>query len=296
MKKIYTLLLFFTAFHLFAQKTSEIDKYPVDVKIEAADNFTARQVSEMAIFPGCEQFAGTDKAELQKCFSQNITNLLVTKLENFAEKMTELKINSATSKLQFVVSKNGKLIQIQAISGGNNELGFASENALKEIATEIPAIRPALLEDGSPVNLVFQLPVRFQIQEDNPEEPQYEWNELVMTTLKDENSVYEIRLAKPETFKVYEITSNGQVFLGNYQAMYEILQNEPYKSLFEKQKAKILITEGTMKEVFYRVYSLKEDALHVHIYEVKDGKEALVEKINQKDFYYLPNYSELIIR
>lgn len=296
MKNTYTLLLLFTAFQLFAQKTSEIDKYPVDVKVKAADNFTARQVSKMAIFPGCENFTGTDKAELQKCFSQNITNLLSAKLEYFTTKMTELKINSAASKLQFVVSKDGKLIQIQAMSGGNTELGVASEKAMKEIAEEIAAIRPALLEDGSPVNLVFQLPVRFQIEQESPEEPQYEWNELVMTTLKDENSVYEIRLAKPETFKVYEITSNGQVFLGNYRAMYEIVQTEPYKSIFEKLTERILITEGTMKDVFYRFYSLKEDPLNVHIYEVKNGQETLVEKINQKDFYFLPNYSELIIR
>ncbi len=294
MKINFTLAVFFLSLIIQAQKTSEIDKYPVGVKIKPSDNFTARQVAEMAIFPGCE--SETDKSELQKCFSQNISNLLSAKLWNFTDKMTELKINSASAKLQFVVDKNGKLIQIVAMSGGNVELAQASEKALKEIATEISVIRPALLEDGSPVNLVFQLPVRFQIQEDSPEEPQYDWNELVMTTLKENNSIYEIRIAKPETFKVYEITSNGQVFLGNYQTMYEIVQTEPYKSIFERLNDRMLITEGLMNGTFYRIYSSKEDQLNVHIYELKEGQESLLEKISQKDFYILPKYSELIIR
>lgn len=185
--RIIIFLFLISTYTVFAQ-TEKLDKFPAEVK--DLSTFTARQVSEMAIFPGCEHLDNKDRAALQKCFQQNITNLLIDKLADFAVKMDELKISTATTKLQFVVSNKGKLIQIQSM-GGTPELAVASENAMNQIANEIPLIRPAILEDGSPVNLVFQLPVKYAIQPDRVEEPQFEWNELVISTLRDKKIKYE---------------------------------------------------------------------------------------------------------
>lgn len=290
--RIFIFLFLISTYSVFAQ-TEKLDKFPAD--IQEANNFTARQVSEMAIFPGCEHLSNKDKTALQKCFQQNITNLLIDKLADFSDKMDELKISTATTKLQFVVSNNGKLTEIQSM-GGTPELAVASENALKQIADEIPPIRPALLEDGSPVNLIFQLPVKFVMQQDSMEEPQFEWNELVMSTLIDDNTKYEIRMSKEQNFKIYEINKSGEIFLGTYTFIHEIGQTEPYKTLIGKNQGRNLITDGTMNGNRYKVYSESSDIEHIYIYQVENAQENLVEKLTYKDFYFLPKYAELIKR
>ncbi len=292
MMRLCMLLFLLPAFMVLAQ-TEKLDKFPADIKEE--NNFTARQVSEMAIFPGCEHINNKDKAALQKCFQQNITNLLIDKLTDFSDKMDELKISCATTKLQFVVSKKGKLIQVESM-GGTPELAIASENAMNQIANEIPPIRPAILEDGSPVNLVFQLPVKFVIQQDSVEEPEFEWNELVMSTLKDEGTKYEIRMTKEQNFKVYEINKSGEIFLGNFAFIYEIAQIEPYKSIIERNQGRNLITEGMMNGNQYKIYSESSDFDHIYIYLIENDQENWVEKLPYKDFYFLPKYAELIKR
>lgn len=289
----FSILLFFLPTCMVLAQTEKLDKFPVDIK--ESNSFTARQVSEMAIFPGCEHLNNKDKTALQKCFQQNITNLLIDKLADFSDKMDELKISTATTKLQFVVSNKGKLIQIKSI-GGTPELAVASENAMNQIANEIASIRPAILEDGSPVNLVFQLPVKFVIPQDRVEEPQFEWNELVMSTLKDEKTKYEIRMTKEQNFKVYEISNSGEIFLGNFTFIYEIGQTEPYKSLIGKNQGRSLITDGMMSGNQYKIYLESSDLEHIYIYQIEDDQENLVEKLTYRDFYFLPKYAELIKR
>src|SRR5690606_3461359 len=134
-------------------------------------NFTARQVSEMAVYPGCERHKG-NKTELQKCLQKNLTEELIDQLSDYGEVMNDRGESQAISKIQFVIDKSGKIIQVQAMKGGggaiNADLGKESEKALQRIATRLSSrgknIQPAKLEDGSSVNLVFQLPVRYVIQ------------------------------------------------------------------------------------------------------------------------------------
>lgn len=130
-------------------------------------NFTARQVSEMAIYPGCEKFKG-DKNKLQQCLSQKLNDELVDQLSDFADILNDRGETQAVAKLQFVIDKSGKIIKVEPMKGGSADLGRESEKALERIASRLSSrgkvIEPAKLEDGSPVNLVFQLPVRYQIQ------------------------------------------------------------------------------------------------------------------------------------
>lgn len=132
-------------------------------------NFTARQVKDMAIFPGCEKFKG-DKAKLTQCMSQKLNEELADQLADFSDRMSDRGESSAVAKVRFVIDKSGKIIQVQALQGGaggvNAELGRESERALKTIATRLASrgkiIAPAKLEDGSNVNLQFDLPVTWR--------------------------------------------------------------------------------------------------------------------------------------
>lgn len=132
-------------------------------------NFTARQVNEMAIFPGCEKHKG-DKTQLTRCLSTKLSEELYDQLQDFSDNMSNRGESSAVAKVRFVVDKSGKIIQVQALQGSgggvNAELGRESEKALKAIATRLSSrgrlITPAKLEDGSSVNLQFDLPVTWK--------------------------------------------------------------------------------------------------------------------------------------
>ncbi|HTO38859.1 MAG TPA: hypothetical protein VL021_10570 [Brumimicrobium sp.] len=134
-------------------------------------NYSVRNVKDMAVFPGCEKFAG-DKNKLQQCLSQKLNDELNDQLADFAEVMNNRGETSAVAKISFVIDKSGKIIQVQAMQGGggyiNEQLGKEAEKAMQRIATRLASrgrlIQPAKLDDGSPVNLNFSIPVRFNLQ------------------------------------------------------------------------------------------------------------------------------------
>ncbi|SMC35885.1 energy transducer TonB [Moheibacter sediminis] len=290
--KHYLSLTFLLYLFVLNAQNSELNKIPIDV---SKKELTAKEVSHMAVFPGCENHDVNDKKVLQSCIASEINSRLGAKLENFAEELDKKGYTSAVAKLQFVIDKNGKIIQVKAMEGGNADLKEASKNALIEISNEIGKISPATLEDGTPVNLIFQLPVKYVVTQDE-EQPQFEWNELVLATLKDNNIMYEIRASKNEELLVYEISQESQIFLGKYKFLNEIYMVEPYRSIYEKADGKNLITEGDLNNTFYRFYSQKDDVSKVFIYQVVNGKENLSETLNFKDFFFLPKYSELLKR
>lgn len=294
MKKI---LFFLFLVPLFSFVFSQVESPEISPSKTDSANFTARQVDKMAVFPGCE--SETEKVALVKCFQQRISELLVDKLSNFANEMERLNKEEAITRIQFVVDKNGKLIQIKALDGGTPELAAASSKAIEEIAAEIQPIRPATLEDGSPVNLVFQLPVKYKIElnetSDESDEPEYEWDEVVLATLADGEIRYEVRASKLHNFSVYEVRPNPDIFLGNFATMDEIAVTEPYRSIFQSNK-KILITEGVKDEILYTFYNKEEDPSNVYIYQLKEGEEVLLEKMSYYDFYMSSKYSEFFLR
>src|SRR5690606_31347580 len=269
---------------LFAQNEG-LDKYPVDNSEKG--EFTARQVGFMAVFPGCETIDYTDKANLQKCLAQKINELLGEELADFAEVLDERNIKGASAKIQFANDKNGKIIQPLALDVRNPELNTTADHAFHNIPAKINRIKPAALEDGTPVNLVFQMPIKYEVTSDEVDEPQFEWNEMVIATLKDANNVYEVRMTKNDGFKVYEIQSDNEIFLGKYNFPYEVFQSEPYQTILLKAEGKFLITEGLLNEVYYKIYGLQSDATNVHVYKVIDNEETLYETISIKDFYIL---------
>ncbi|NLN33798.1 MAG: hypothetical protein GX159_09440 [Flavobacteriaceae bacterium] len=281
----------------FSFAFAQVEKPEISQSKSDSANFTAREVKEMAVFPGCE--SETEKTALVRCFQQRISELLIGKLWDFSEEMERLNKEEAIARIQFVVDKNGKLIQIKALEGGMPELAAASSKAIEEIAAEIQPIRPATLEDGSPVNLVFQLPVKYRIElnetTDEPDEPEYEWDEVVLATLTDGEIRYEIRASKLHNFSVYEVRPNPSIFLGNFATMDEIAITEPYRSIFQNNK-KILITEGMKDEILYTFYNKEEDPSNVYIYQLKEGEEVLLEKMSYYDFYMSSKYSEFFLR
>ena len=289
-KTIQLILLIFTFSLLNAQET--LDKYPVDVSEKGT--FTAREVGYMAIFPGCENFDKKDKVNLLKCFSSELSALLQKELKDFEKEMEKNGYFKAETKVNFVVDKHGKIIQIKALNGGNEDLAISSEKAFHRIASKIKKINPAALPDGSPVNLVFQLPIRYQVEINYLSE--FEWKEMTLATLIEGDKKYEIRQDKLKNIKVYEIQNGKETFLGKYLTTQEIFNSEPYRSILTQNNNRILMAENKIKNTEYRLYYSQENTDQIEVYKWMNGAEIFVESILQSEIVGYRDYLAVILR
>lgn len=126
--------------------------------------FLPRDVTQMAVFPGCEKHAG-NKKKLESCLSEQLQKELGNQLTDFNEIANRQGINEAVAKVNFVIDKSGKIIEVKTVKGGNVELSKESKEALERISKRLiqkgKYIQPAKFEDGTPVNLMFTIPVKF---------------------------------------------------------------------------------------------------------------------------------------
>lgn len=126
--------------------------------------YFVRDVAHMAVFPGCEKFAGNNE-KLQKCLSDQLHNELSGQLSDFEVIANRQGIDQAVAKIQFIIDKSGKIVEIKTLNGGNQELSKESRDALERISKRMiqkgKFIQPAKFKDGTPVNLIFTIPVKF---------------------------------------------------------------------------------------------------------------------------------------
>lgn len=126
--------------------------------------YKVRDVAQMAIFPGCERFAGNNE-KLQDCMSEQLQNELGNQLSDFENIAHRQNINEAMAKVQFIIDKSGKIIDVKPLNGGNAELSKEAKQALERISKRMVQkgkfIKPAKFEDGTAVNVMFAIPVRF---------------------------------------------------------------------------------------------------------------------------------------
>lgn len=128
---------------------------------------TTRLAAVMAIYPGCESESKKGNEALTKCMSDKISKELSYELADFAETAAKNNVNVAAAKMQFIVNKNGEISQVKPLSGSQQDLGKEAKSALERINKQFvrkgKKIKPAQLEDGSEANLIFSIPVKFQI-------------------------------------------------------------------------------------------------------------------------------------
>lgn len=128
--------------------------------------YSPRLVTKMAVFPGCEN-VGTSKKALQDCMSEKLSSELGIQLSDFGEIAGRNNINMAQTTLNFIVDKSGKIIEVKAVNNGNQTFSDEAQKALKRISERLVKkgkyLKPAELEDGTKVNMVFTIPVQFQI-------------------------------------------------------------------------------------------------------------------------------------
>jgi|GEM_PF-579405 len=284
--RIYILLFFILLTGLLSAQNSD---------------YTARQVHGMAVYPGCEEFQVEQKTELSQCLSKNLTLKLADLMNDFAMVLEDFNTEKAVCRIQFVVDKEGKMIQIKPMETNNylNQLlGLISAGSMQMIAEKIPPIQPATLVDGSPVNLVFMLPVIYQLDEIKNPNPlsDYDYTEMVYYTLKSDLETYEIRIDnKTEKLKAYEVSGDKAVYLGQFNSFGDVFQLEPYRSLYFSSGDKHLVTENNTDGTVYRVYVKDSDQDKIFVYSLKNKTEKLEAEFSRQEFAW-SKYSAWILR
>lgn len=88
-------------------------------------------------------------------------------LSDFKDYMKEAEIYRMSTKIQFVIDQDGRIVQIKNIDK-NNRLGTEAVKALERISYDMitngEIIKPAELVNGIKVKLVYTLPVVCVVQ------------------------------------------------------------------------------------------------------------------------------------
>ena len=265
-----------------------------------SDVYTARQVTKMAVFPGCEKF--TSNIDLRDCFTEKLTKQLSKDLDPQIEFFLGFRTNAIVAKLEFVVSKQGKLIEVKSIVGGNSQLGNKAVESLVNYSKRL-TIQPAILENNEPVNLIFQLPIKYNFPNLwNKEISIFEESntqELVYLTIHENNETYEIRLKRDLTFSIYLVENGKEEFLGNVSDWLEFQNMEPfaqYVNRYINEQQWELVTEGDLEGEKFRIYRWSYDLEYVRVYKIVNGEEELVLKSNRFSKFKKSPYLKLLFR
>ena len=269
--------------------------------------YTDIKVKEMAVFPGCESIDPHQKKEMNDCISKQVSDRLVNNLKGVDESLRQSGIYDARADIQFIISKEGIILGVKETEGSNAILADAAVMAMENMAMELPPIRPARLQDGTPVNLVFQLPIVMKLEktDDVLSSEDYPVDEIVLFTLFGEADIrYEVRLFKNKDINIYEIKNRHTDFLGKFLTLNEVESSEPYKSLIDKNRSsnKILVTDGYLEKEFFEiyVYNLFDESqtlpVFVEVVKVADEKRQSISKFEKETEFNQSRFAPLIYR
>jgi hypothetical protein len=143
-----------------------VDNTPESSVPETPKTMNVKQVTKMAIYPGCEKSKNND--ELTRCMAEKLSAELGVQLKDFEEIANSKGIEQANARLSFVVDEMGRIVQVRAAKNGDKELSAEAKNALDRISKKMVQkrkyIQPAEASDGSNVKLIFNLPVRYHLE------------------------------------------------------------------------------------------------------------------------------------
>ncbi len=269
--------------------------------------YTENKVKEMPLFPGCESIHPTQKKEMTHCITEKISERLLQNMKGIDESLVKSKIYDARADIQFVISKEGILIGMKEMKRSNPILAESALLAMERISMELPPISPAKLKDGTSVNLLFQIPVIYQLEkkEETLVDSTFPVDEIMLfTLLGDAGLRYEVRLYKNKDIQIYEIKDNQIVFLGKFLTLNEVENSEPYKSLIDQSRKsnKILVADGFLDKEFYEIYvhnlfnRKQSEPVFVEVVQVENKKRNLIIQYEKEADFNESRYAPLIYR
>jgi hypothetical protein len=264
-------------------------------------NFVARQVSHLAIFPGCEKEGVENKSGLTRCFAQKLNERLGDELNLFGDEFRKEGFSAAYAKIRFVVNTEGKIVNVKHLKDpitieANEKLGTAAEFALIDISKTIAYIIPAKTNDTINVNLQFDLPVFWKSGDSKL--GKMKWKEIVVATMYGGEEKFELRQSKDQqSFSVYLLEGTTGKFLQKFNDLIELETSERMGGIFQKNKEKRLMVDKKIDSNYHiRIYYSQDDPTKYNVYSVSNEKETLREVNTMQDMVSSELYLKDILR
>lgn len=236
MKNFFLFIAYFMTSFLFAQKITTIKKMPV--------------------YFGCESFS--ERKDLISCLNKNLNNDVQKEIEFFSNIADYLHIETAQSKLSFVINKEGDFSDISA-DGANpifNSVVMSSLILLQNKMNRAEVhIQPGKDEKNDPTNVHLNLPVRYEAVSKDNDFDKFPAFERVLFTLKTDDETIEVRIDKDFTIRTIGNNGNREYFLGSYSNLFEMASVDPYATAFENafKTGLINVTKGKVDDKEYQI-------------------------------------------
>lgn len=236
MKNFFLFIAYFMTSFLFAQKITTIKKMPV--------------------YFGCESFS--ERKDLISCLNKNLNNDVQKEIEFFSNIADYLHIETAQSKLSFVINKEGDFSDISA-DGANpifNSVAMSSLILLQNKMNRAEVhIQPGKDEKNDPTNVHLNLPVRYEAVSKDNDFDKFPAFERVLFTLKTDDETIEVRIDKDFTIRTIGNNGNREYFLGSYSNLFEMASVDPYATAFENafKTGLINVTKGKVDDKEYQI-------------------------------------------
>ena len=236
MKNFFLFIAYFMTSFLFAQKITTIKKMPG--------------------YFGCESFS--ERKDLISCLNKNLNNDVQKEIEFFSNIADYLHIETAQSKLSFVINKEGDFSDISA-DGANpifNSVAMSSLILLQNKMNRAEVhIQPGKDEKNDPTNVHLNLPVRYEAVSKDNDFDKFPAFERVLFTLKTDDETIEVRIDKDFTIRTIGNNGNREYFLGSYSNLFEMASVDPYATAFENafKTGLINVTKGKVDDKEYQI-------------------------------------------
>lgn len=249
---------------------------------------------EMAVYPGCEK--AKIGSERFQCFQTSISNAFTSKLQQYVDAFEYLNLPNATSKIEFVATRDGDLV-LKYIDTNQPQFREYAVLAFADLVRSLNRkIVPAYsLENGEKLSVSLALPVGFTLNY-----PLTINENRVIATLVDDSSYYEIIETPNQDYKVYDVSGDRPFYLGKYNTLKEIERTQPYNELIKNSSELITLAQSTFgkqKFILQTKNIFKEKTFYTLfiVSEVKNKKIKQLRKYTTlKEFKESPYYQWVI--
>jgi len=210
----------------------------------------------MPVYFGCESF--TNDQDLIKCLNQNLNNDIQVQIAFFHNIADYLHIETAQSKLNFNINKEGDFSELTA-DGVNPIFNSVALSSLFLLQNKMDKanrhIVPGKDTDNNATDTNMNLSLRYESAEIDNQFDQFPASERVLFTIKTAEELIEVRMDNDYTIRTIGQNSDREYFLGRYTNLFELSSVEPYASAFEEAfKSRFIdVTSGDIDGKNYRI-------------------------------------------
>ncbi|MGV0922883.1 hypothetical protein [Empedobacter tilapiae] len=247
MKKLFLFFFSITSGIVFSQQKVETIVKP---KVLTKDNVTA------PVYFGCEDYP-QDKT-MVSCLSQKLSEDIQTQISFFSNIAEYLHIESAQSKINFIINEEGRFSDVN-VDGGNPIFNSVALSSLILLNNKMDRsnikIQPAKDQQNKAVRIKYNLPLRFMMEQKNNDFETFPSENRVLFTLKTDEETIEVRIDKEFNLTTFGNNGSREYYLGKFSNLFEMASIDPYATAFDAafKSGTIDITKGKIDDKEYKL-------------------------------------------